>query len=70
MSLLPSFDPRTVPVHSVDLHLDRVLPERLTPEALRQRFRSPPDTPFMDESPIIVFSLPDRPSKVSISLTF
>ena len=42
MSLLPSFDPRTVPVHSVDLHLDRVLPERLTPEALRQRFRSPP----------------------------
>ena len=42
MSLLPSFDPRTVPVHSVDLHLDRVQPERLTPEALRQRFRSPP----------------------------
>ena len=42
MSLLPSFDPRTVPVHSVDLHLDRVQPEHLTPEALRLRFRAPP----------------------------
>ena len=42
MSLLPSFDPRTVPVHSVDLYLDRVQPEHLTPEALRLRFRAPP----------------------------
>ena len=34
------------------------------------RFLSPPDTPFIDASPIIVFSLPDRPSNASMSLTF
>lgn len=39
----PSLDPRTVPVHSVDRHLARVAPERLTPDALRERFRSPPN---------------------------
>ena len=38
----PPFDPRTVPVLGVDHHLALVGPERLTPEALRNRFRSPP----------------------------
>ncbi len=42
MTSLPRFDPRQVPVHSVDTHLACVSPECLTPEALRQRFRSPP----------------------------
>ncbi len=39
---MPPFDPRTVPVLGVDHYLARVAPERLTPEALRSRFRSPP----------------------------
>ena len=39
---LPPFDPRTVPVLGVDHHLARVGPERLTPDAMRSRFRSPP----------------------------
>jgi len=39
---LPPFDPRTVPALSVDHHLALVGPERLTPDALRSRFRSPP----------------------------
>lgn len=39
---LPPFDPRAVPVLGVDHHLARVGPERLTPDALRSRFRSPP----------------------------
>ena len=41
MSIL-SFDPRSIPVHSVDLHLSAVPTERLQPEALRQRFARPP----------------------------
>ena len=39
---LSIFDPRTAPVLGVDHHLARVGPERLTPDALRSRFRSPP----------------------------
>ena len=39
---LLTFDPRTVPVLGVDHHLARVEPERLTPDALRSRFLSPP----------------------------
>lgn len=42
MSSLSRFDPRSIPVHSVDLHLERISPERLTPQSLRQRFASPP----------------------------
>ena len=36
------FDPRTVPVAGIDRHLPPVAPERLSAEALRQRFAQPP----------------------------
>lgn len=36
------FDPRTVPVVRVDAQLPAVPADRLTPHALRERFRSPP----------------------------
>ena len=39
---LPSFDPRTVAVSSIDHHLDGVALERLKPQALRERFQHPP----------------------------
>ncbi|MCJ7799460.1 MAG: CoA pyrophosphatase [Polaromonas sp.] len=39
---LPIFDPRSVPVLGVDAHLEGVTRERLTPQALRDRFRMPP----------------------------
>lgn len=60
MSSLHKLDPRRVPVHSVDLHLPRVAPERLRPEALRQRFASPPawapehsvERRFVDRAPV------------------
>ena len=43
LSKLPNFDPRTVPVVGVDAHLPPVPPERLQPDALRQRFIAPPE---------------------------
>lgn len=39
---LPLFDPRLIPVVGVDSHLADIKPERLTPQALRERFRHPP----------------------------
>jgi 8-oxo-dGTP pyrophosphatase MutT (NUDIX family) len=42
LSKLPNFDPRTVPVVAIDSHLPTVAGERLRPDALRERFRSPP----------------------------
>lgn len=42
VSPLPDFDPRQVPVVGVDTHLPAVAAERLQPQALRQRFASPP----------------------------
>jgi 8-oxo-dGTP pyrophosphatase MutT (NUDIX family) len=42
LSKLPNFDPRTVPVVSIDSQLPPVAAERLSPGALRERFRSPP----------------------------
>lgn len=39
---LPVFDPRTIAVSSIDHHLAGVALDRLTPQALRQRFRHPP----------------------------
>ena len=39
---LPIFDPRTVPVLSIDTHLAEVPALHLTPAALRQRFLQPP----------------------------
>lgn len=42
LSKLPGFDPRTVPVAGVDHHLPRISPDRLQPQAIRQRFLTPP----------------------------
>jgi 8-oxo-dGTP pyrophosphatase MutT (NUDIX family) len=39
---LRSYDPRKVPVVAVDAHLPAVAPERLTADALRARFATPP----------------------------
>lgn len=39
---LPKFDPRTIPVQGIDDHLESVALDRLTPNALRARFASPP----------------------------
>jgi 8-oxo-dGTP pyrophosphatase MutT (NUDIX family) len=39
---LPKFDPRSIPVLGIDDHLEGVALERLTPQALRERFRHPP----------------------------
>jgi 8-oxo-dGTP pyrophosphatase MutT (NUDIX family) len=39
---LPIFDPRSIPVLGVDDHLAGVSLDRLTPQALRERFRTPP----------------------------
>lgn len=39
---LPTFDPRTVPVSQVDGHLAAIQSARLQPQALRQRFATPP----------------------------
>jgi 8-oxo-dGTP pyrophosphatase MutT (NUDIX family) len=42
LSKLPNFDPRTMPVVAIDSQLPSVAAERLSPDALRERFRSPP----------------------------
>jgi 8-oxo-dGTP pyrophosphatase MutT (NUDIX family) len=42
LSKLPNFDPRAIPVLGRDGHLPVVSPANLSPEALRQRFASPP----------------------------
>ena len=42
LSKLPHFDPRAVPVAGIDAHLPAVPEHALTPDALRQRFRSSP----------------------------
>jgi 8-oxo-dGTP pyrophosphatase MutT (NUDIX family) len=43
LSKLPNFDPRTVPVLGIDTHLPAVRPEALSPQALRERFKAPPN---------------------------
>lgn len=42
LSKLPNFDPRSVPVIGIDSHLPAASPAFLTPDALRERFRSQP----------------------------
>ena len=42
LSKLPNFDPRTVPVASIDTHLPAVESAALAPDALRARFARPP----------------------------
>ena len=39
---IPPFDPRSIPVLGIDNHLSGVALDRLTPQALRTRFRQPP----------------------------
>ncbi len=39
---LPLFDPRSIPVMGIDRHLAGVALDRLTPQALRERFKHPP----------------------------
>jgi 8-oxo-dGTP pyrophosphatase MutT (NUDIX family) len=43
LSKLSNFDPRTVPVLGIDSHLPAVASEAMSPAALRERFRSPPN---------------------------
>src|SRR3954471_8346226 len=42
LSKIPGFDPRSAPVVGIDGQLAPVPPERLTADALRERFTSPP----------------------------
>ena len=57
---LPQFDPREVPVTAVDVHLPPLPVAVMQPEALRQRFVSPPvwtpevltEKKFMDREPV------------------
>jgi 8-oxo-dGTP pyrophosphatase MutT (NUDIX family) len=42
LSRLPNFDARKMAVLGVDSHLPAIAPERLQPDALRQRFTTPP----------------------------
>ena len=42
LSQLPNFDPRTMAVIGIDSHLPRVPQDVLSPAALRERFRTPP----------------------------
>jgi 8-oxo-dGTP pyrophosphatase MutT (NUDIX family) len=59
-NLLPSFDPRRVPVVGVDAHLPRVQSHALLPQALAQRFNYPPvwtpelkgEPRFSDRAPV------------------
>lgn len=78
--LLPSFDPRQIPVTGVDRHLPAVPPERLTPQALRERFRAPPhwqpevrqEPRFVDRAPVdaaVLVPLVLRAHGLSVLLT-
>ncbi|MPM96452.1 putative Nudix hydrolase NudL [bioreactor metagenome] len=42
LSSVPNFDPRLAPLEGVDSHLPAVPASAMTPDALRQRFASPP----------------------------
>jgi 8-oxo-dGTP pyrophosphatase MutT (NUDIX family) len=77
---LPSFDPRTIPVVGIDSNLPAVPAERLTPQALRARFRAPPLwEPELRREPrfaeralaraAVLVPLMQRPGGVSVLLT-
>ena len=42
LSSIPNFDPRLAPIAGVDSHLPAVPAKEMTPDALRERFASPP----------------------------
>ena len=60
MTVLPSFDPRVVPVTFTDSHLAKVDPRHLTPHALERRFASghswvpelSAESQFVDRQPV------------------
>lgn len=57
-------DPRTIPVARVDSHLPAVVPDRLQPTALRQRFASPPAwSPEIRQEPVFT-QRPPHPAAV------
>lgn len=77
---LPSFDPRQVPVIEAGSTLPAVPAERLTPAALRERFRKPPswqpevrrEPPFTIRASApaaVLMPLVQRPSGLSVLLT-
>jgi 8-oxo-dGTP pyrophosphatase MutT (NUDIX family) len=75
LTKLPGFDPRSAPVIAVDTHLPSVRADALSPQALRQRFRSPPqwepevwaerrfsDRPMANASVLVGIVTRDRPT--------
>jgi 8-oxo-dGTP pyrophosphatase MutT (NUDIX family) len=75
LSKLPHFDPRAVPVASIDTHLPAVSASSLTARALRERFAAPPawepevrgDNRFVDRQPahasvLVPLVMRDRPT--------
>ncbi len=81
LSRLPNFDPRRVAVTGIDAHLPAVPPDRLTPDALRRRFASPPvwapevtaerrfaDRPPADAAVLIAIVLPDGAARQETTL--
>lgn len=77
---LPKFDPRRIPVIGVDTGLPAVPAPRLQPEALRQRFGSPPawepetriERPFSRRGATraaVLIALVDKPQGMSVLLT-
>jgi len=80
VSALPSFDPRTVPVLTVDSDLPAVPAERLNASALRSRFATPPvwtpevvrEPKFLDRPPAdaaVLVPLVQNPEGLSVLLT-
>ncbi len=75
LTQLPGFDPRTAPVIAVDAHLPPVRQDALSPQALRERFRSPPqwqpevwaerrfsDRPMANASVLVGIVMRERPT--------
>ena len=75
LTQLPGFDPRTAPVIAVDAHLPPVRQDALAPQALRERFRSPPqwepevwaerrfsNRPMANASVLVGIVMRDRPT--------
>ncbi len=59
-------DPRTIPVARVDSHLPAVMPDRLLPTALRQRFARPPVwAPEIRQEPVFT-ERPPHPAAVLV----
>ncbi len=64
----PHFDPRTVPVTGIDTHLPAVAKERLTAQALRQRFAAPPEWTAQASTERRISSRPLAPAAVLVPI--